>query len=690
MMKKAACLLSTLLCLGCLKKNPMEYPDTETGTVPDTGTNSFNEIESDPDTGRIESSSGDTSSTERETDSAMYSDIGNNDTENSVVLDTVSASDDSSSIQLSDDTSTLFEEISEERVFDDTVTTTATDIDTETVDTVPISFADTETLSADSVSGDTCGIVATVNVCDEFNRIVSLNNCGETLATVEQCGDLEECLHGVCICPKGLTGENCSIPVLHVNASIASDVGHSGRSWEDAFKDLQQALALSDGVGPVEIWVAHGRYFPGIKREDTFVMKENTALYGGFAGEERIRDQRDWLQNETILDGDIDRNDNGSFTMHGGNAYHVVTIQPLSSSVKLDGFTVRGGNADTTGRVGPEGGGLIADQVSLHVENCIFKENNASNFGGGIAQNTGYLKVVNSIFRNNRAATGGGMYVYMNADPLGIVLENVDFVANSASYGSGGASLDSTTVQGKVHGCSFIDNYSAGTAGGVHGSNIIFGDCNFVNNHAQKGGAMVLSGDAPMLENCILWANEAEFEGGAMVVAQLGSDYRQSTLITNTTIAGNYTGEYNAAVAVVNESTLTIFNSIIWGNETGMGGENFQFSFEGDSNLATLKNSILEGGCDRNAAIGCTDVLNSDPFFADETAGNLHLRSGSPAIDAGLNSAVASDWVDADEDGDTDELMPWDIEGSMRVLDGNGDSTATVDMGAYEYIPGAK
>ena len=29
----------------------------------------------------------------------------------------------------------------------------------------------------------------------------------------------------------------------------------------------------------------------------------------------------------------------------------------------------------------------------------------------------------------------------------------------------------------------------------------------------------------------------------------------------------------------------------------------------------------------------------------------------------------------------------YDLDGNDRILDGDGDDTATVDMGAYEYIP---
>jgi hypothetical protein len=51
-------------------------------------------------------------------------------------------------------------------------------------------------------------------------------------------------------------------------------------------------------------------------------------------------------------------------------------------------------------------------------------------------------------------------------------------------------------------------------------------------------------------------------------------------------------------------------------------------------------------------------------------SGDLRLRFGSPGVDSGT---------------DLSALMPADINGVVRPLDGNGDGTATSDMGAYEF-----
>ena len=56
-----------------------------------------------------------------------------------------------------------------------------------------------------------------------------------------------------------------------------------------------------------------------------------------------------------------------------------------------------------------------------------------------------------------------------------------------------------------------------------------------------------------------------------------------------------------------------------------------------------------------------------------------------PVIDAAANAAVPSDTSDLDGDGDTDEPSPFDLDGNPRFVDGDGNSTIVVDMGAYEF-----
>jgi hypothetical protein len=68
---------------------------------------------------------------------------------------------------------------------------------------------------------------------------------------------------------------------------------------------------------------------------------------------------------------------------------------------------------------------------------------------------------------------------------------------------------------------------------------------------------------------------------------------------------------------------------------------------------------------------GNNGTIRQDPLFSNST--KYHLSAGSPCIDMGNNRAQG--------------LPATDFEGDTRVVDGDGDGTAVVDMGADEYIP---
>jgi hypothetical protein len=63
--------------------------------------------------------------------------------------------------------------------------------------------------------------------------------------------------------------------------------------------------------------------------------------------------------------------------------------------------------------------------------------------------------------------------------------------------------------------------------------------------------------------------------------------------------------------------------------------------------------------------------INADPLFVDPSNNDFHLQTTSPCIDKGNNSALG--------------IPNTDFEGDSRIVDGDSDGTATVDMGADEY-----
>ncbi|PKL77511.1 MAG: hypothetical protein CVV27_05270, partial [Candidatus Melainabacteria bacterium HGW-Melainabacteria-1] len=117
----------------------------------------------------------------------------------------------------------------------------------------------------------------------------------------------------------------------------------NGQGWAKAI-NLQAALGAA--VAGDEIWVAAGTHKPGTLRADTFTLKSNVPVYGGFAGNEVVRTARDFNTNISILDGDVLGNDNSVVTTgdpnRSENNEHVVTS--TTANITLDGLTIQGGN----------------------------------------------------------------------------------------------------------------------------------------------------------------------------------------------------------------------------------------------------------------------------------------------------------------------------------------------------------
>ncbi|HEX7051162.1 MAG TPA: hypothetical protein VF188_13220 [Longimicrobiales bacterium] len=457
--------------------------------------------------------------------------------------------------------------------------------------------------------------------------------------------------------------------------------GGSGETWATAFKTLQDALTcVRDQAGSGEpcegvdeIWVAEGVYYPdegeGYTLGDataSFELIEGVGLYGGFAGNESVRDQRDPTLHPTVLSGDVGRDDtvdvNGVTVdwddQEGSNArvfYVDGSVTPLTRATVVDGFTITGGGTGA----GSDGAGLYCNgsgsggACSPTFRQVTFTGNiyRAAYLSAGSGGESSPL-FVDAVFRGNSAANldGGAVYITSSGGTASPEFVRVTFLDNEVvALGNGGAV--------------FVNSQSGGTVEPLY-VNVVFQG----NSANSDGGAMYIAGGTPTLVNVVFRDNtSASGAGGAVRGAGLGK-----FIIANATFSGN-TGSGSAGAILGN---FTIANIIAWGN-----GPNPVVGASGN----TAHNSIIEGGCPAN--IACTDVLDQDPLFIDAAGGDLRLDQLSPALDAGDNEFVLLDAVDLDGDGETNEFVPFDLDGRSRFFDWGGDSgtgAAIVDMGAYE------
>ena len=304
-------------------------------------------------------------------------------------------------------------------------------------------------------------------------------------------------------------------------------------------------------------------------------------------------------------------------------------------------------------------GGGISNWGTVTLTEVTLIGNSSNNFGGGMF-NSGISTLTNVTFSSNSAPWGGGMY------NLGIsTLTNVTFSSNSATGGGGMYNRGGDPTLTNV---TFWSN-SAGDGGGMYNDdsdpklmNVTF--CG--NNSIGLGGGIFNSQSSPELMN-VTFSGNSSFFGAGIYNYNISAPILINVTFSRNSASARGGGIYN------NLSIPILKNVIMWDNTAGANiGANI-FNQPGSSTNVSYSN--IQGGYPG------TGNINSDPLFvdadgADNIVGtpddNLRLRPGSPAIDTGNNTDVPSS-------------VTTDLDGSPRIVDGNGDGNAIVDMGAYEY-----
>ncbi len=370
-------------------------------------------------------------------------------------------------------------------------------------------------------------------------------------------------------------------PLCFVDASATG--ANDGSGWTDAYVDLQDALA---NTACVEIWVANGVYTPGTSDTDSFVINRAVAVYGGFAGNETSRSQRDPGTHITILSGDIDDNDSNSDGNHidetwndtqGNNSLHVVTIDgtatPITASTVLDGFVITGGNADDNNWPDSSGGGLwctarSSGNCSPVLRELVFSGNQSATYGGAMyvdgAAGQANPTVSASTFSGNRSKGGGAIFINAQGSLSNMTVTNVTFVGNEAASLYGGA----------------IWRIATGGSG-----QLVVNNATFSNNSAFGGGAI---------------ANQDSPDG---------------LVVTNSIFWGNHVTSFGPAIVQLNTSS------------------------------ATVAYSVIPGGCPAGST--CNNIVTADPLLgtlADNGGFGQTLLPGpgGSAIDAGDGSSCAN------------------------------------------------
>jgi len=109
--------------------------------------------------------------------------------------------------------------------------------------------------------------------------------------------------------------------IWYVDGDVVSS--GSGTSWSEAFKTIQEAIDVARNGN--QIWVKKGTYLLSYHIN----VDKAVFIYGGFEGTEDERDQRDWVTNVTVVDGQK-------------SDYSCIEV---TADATIDGLTITNGNA---------------------------------------------------------------------------------------------------------------------------------------------------------------------------------------------------------------------------------------------------------------------------------------------------------------------------------------------------------
>ncbi len=304
--------------------------------------------------------------------------------------------------------------------------------------------------------------------------------------------------------------------------------GGDGSSWENAYNTIQAAISGKDTNE--EFWVAEGTYAPS----STLTPKSGSQFYGGFAGNETDRNQRNVTDHPTIISGSSTR--------------RIFLIE--QTGIRIDGFTMINGKAVTSGNDWTGlGGAILIDRVPSEIANCTFTNNSATIMGGAICvnQESQTTTIDNCIFQSNSSVTFGGAIAGHESD---LTITNSSFTSNSVSGGSnpyGGAIYISLNTNPVVTNCTFTGNTSSHSGGAVMLNNPTSASvtgCEFYNNSAEAGGALSGQWDASSskpsvtIEECLFQGNVSSLEGGAIYSFYCHMDIQNSRFQGNTAVNG--------------------------------------------------------------------------------------------------------------------------------------------------------
>ena len=361
--------------------------------------------------------------------------------------------------------------------------------------------------------------------------------------------------------------------IWHVDGSVTNS--GNGKSWDQAFKTIQEAIVQANESKHDEVWVKSYPY----ELSSPILVNKGIGIYGGFLGDEKNKSNRR-TRSHSIIQPKI--------STDGSNRLeHLLII--LQPNITIDYFYFYFGGKDGIEGENLHGGAIYGDL------NIFFHRN---------------IAITNCEFGNNFGNSGGAIY-FNGVDSL--VINKCIFEYNHAIINEGGSV--------------YIEN----------GNNIEITNCNFQFNDANnQGGAISFKFcDRTILTNCVFHYNSIMNTGGKGGAIYW---YYSSPKVVNCTFFNNQNLRY-ADIEAAGYSIFghigspNIFNSIFFNNlDARVGPEVILESSEANVSFCLVKGGYEYGGSNNLEE-------NVNPDFENISNSEYQLQVTSPCIDAGSNDA---------------------------------------------------
>ncbi|KAA3647828.1 MAG: hypothetical protein DWQ07_02255 [Chloroflexi bacterium] len=310
--------------------------------------------------------------------------------------------------------------------------------------------------------------------------------------------------------------------------------------------------------------------------------------------------------------------------------------------VVLDGFRIQNPGLE---------GFFVTDANHNSILNC--EVTGSGNVGIHIATYDGpaSYNTVKNCFVHDNANEG----IYLDVKEFNRVPVENNVIENNMIYNNGNEGIQNTNEIGVtprpsgtiIRGNVIYNNGPDWAALDLSGDDLLVENNIVYNNQAPIGGIWYADGNNSVIQNNLVYNNQSSwFAGGGIVLIRV-----TNTNLFHNTVYGQ-SGSSGIGISLNSGlSNVVLANNIFSQNQDGQ--------IEGNANGVSVHHNLIDGSSSHSGS----NVVSGDPQFVSPAAGDFHLQAASPAIDAAVNVGVGHD-----------------LGGNARP------SGIDYDIGAYEYI----